>query len=218
MAYFRLGFTLVELLVVISIIAFLLAIIVPALGRAKGQAAVLICKTRLRNICIGALTYAAENNSVLPYDKNMLGPSHQSGVIIGEMVSNPHTKLIEDLDLENPEVYYCPAQKDVRYSYSEENFPLGEIGYFYFSVEKQPKTNGSLPRFLYRPAISDPIKYSRRLMSTMRASTWVASDMWFSGSGSSVPVAHKWYKKGVNYTVLDGSVHMVKSSPRSVFK
>jgi prepilin-type N-terminal cleavage/methylation domain-containing protein len=216
--YFEHGFTLIELLVVIAVIGLLLSILIPALGRAQGQAALLACKARLRDICISALTYASDNDSVLPYDKSMLGPSHENYAVMGVRISNPHTELIKDLNIENAEVFYCPAQKDIRYCYSEENYASGEIGYFYFSVEKQPATNGSLPSFLYRPSRTDPMKYPRRLLSTMPAETWVASDMWFSGHGGSVPVAHKWYKKGVNYVTLDGSVDMIKQSPRERFR
>lgn len=212
------GLTLVELLVVIAITALLLSIFIPVLGRARGQGKLLVCKTRLRSIYINAMVYASDHDEILPYDKSMLGPSHESSVIKNAWIDNPHTALMNDLDIENQETYYCPAQKDSRYSYSEKNFMAGEIGYFYFSVEKQPISNGSLPTFLYNPLIGDPMKYPRRLLSTMSAKTWVASDMWFSGKKGSVPVAHRWYGRGVNYVVLDGSVQMAKDSLRTKFK
>jgi len=56
------GFTLVELLVVISIIAVLLAIMVPALGKAREAAKTTICKARLRQFGIALRTYGQENN------------------------------------------------------------------------------------------------------------------------------------------------------------
>ena len=52
------GFTLVELLVVISIIALLLAILIPALQKARSQAKTIICGLRQKDIGIGLVAYA----------------------------------------------------------------------------------------------------------------------------------------------------------------
>ncbi len=56
----RRGFTLIEILVVISIIALLLAILLPALSRVRKQAKRVVCTSQLRQQTL-ALTYYSEN-------------------------------------------------------------------------------------------------------------------------------------------------------------
>jgi len=56
------AFTLVELLVVITIIVVLLALLSPAMDRAVYQAELAVCGARQRAVGSGVLTYAAANN------------------------------------------------------------------------------------------------------------------------------------------------------------
>ncbi len=56
------AFTLVELLVVISIVSFMLALILPALAAAKAQARSAICKSNLYQLVLANSGYALENN------------------------------------------------------------------------------------------------------------------------------------------------------------
>jgi len=205
--------------VVIAVIGLLLSILVPAMGRARGQADVVACKARLRQLGVGALMYAEDNETHLAVDPAMLGPSHESG-LTGTWISNPHLDLMQQLMpyVETPELYYCRTWKNPLFRFSPENAAKGEMGYFYFSVEKRPLTNGGLSTFLYSPRPGDPMVYPRRLKSTMCAQTWIASDFWFSGKGDSVDVAHRWYGKGVNYVMLDGSTDMVRNGPRQAFR
>lgn len=61
------GFTLVELLVVISIIALLLAILVPSLKLAKDRAKEVVCAARLKQWGVALSCYANENTGLLPH-------------------------------------------------------------------------------------------------------------------------------------------------------
>ncbi len=56
------AFTLVELLVVISTIALLLALLMPALAMARSQAHGLVCRSDLRQLVLANVGYATEND------------------------------------------------------------------------------------------------------------------------------------------------------------
>jgi prepilin-type N-terminal cleavage/methylation domain-containing protein len=60
------GFTLVELLVVITIIVVLLALLVPALDRAIYQAELAVCGARLSAVATASIVYAMDNKRSFP--------------------------------------------------------------------------------------------------------------------------------------------------------
>lgn len=63
----RKAFTLVELLVVVSIIALLLGILLPSLSKAREKAKIVVCRTNVRSLGTGFVLYSADNqNRVFP--------------------------------------------------------------------------------------------------------------------------------------------------------
>ena len=75
----RAGFTLVELLVVIGIIALLVSILLPSLNRARAAAAAIKCESNLRSIGQALNIYTSQSRGILPF-AYWPGPNGQKDV------------------------------------------------------------------------------------------------------------------------------------------
>lgn len=60
------GFTLVELLIVIGVVAVSLSLLLPALTQAKGKARRVYCQSNLRQINVGVFLYADDHQNRMP--------------------------------------------------------------------------------------------------------------------------------------------------------
>ena len=85
-------FTLIELMVVTGILAVLMSMLLPALGRARETAKRSVCRSNLKQIGLSLSIYADGNNEYLPYSASGL-------------------KIICDNHSLTPQTYLCPSDK-----------------------------------------------------------------------------------------------------------
>jgi prepilin-type N-terminal cleavage/methylation domain-containing protein/prepilin-type processing-associated H-X9-DG protein len=116
------GFTLIELVVVIAIIALLGSLLLPALSQAKQQTKSTVCLSNLRQLQIAYLIYAHNNDdALLPnYSRNinLIQQNVAPSWVLGNAKQDRSTTNIE-AGLLFPEigsagVYYCPSDSSSR--------------------------------------------------------------------------------------------------------
>src|SRR5690242_10918668 len=119
----RVAFTLVELLVVIGIIAVLIGILMPALGRAREQAKRTQCLSNMRQIHIAYVLYAQANHDHAPVG---YGGNKQYNYLIYDKFSQKyilHGLLYQTGLIKNPQVFWCPAQDFPDFSFNTPSNP-----------------------------------------------------------------------------------------------
>jgi prepilin-type N-terminal cleavage/methylation domain-containing protein len=117
----RTGFSLLELLIVIGIIALLLSILLPAISRARELSKRVVCLSNVRQLSVAWLTYAGDNRG--RFATAMMNPYGELGLIQNGVSVRDYsawlcpTKDYRVIDyaggrlwpyLKNRDVYWCP--------------------------------------------------------------------------------------------------------------
>jgi prepilin-type N-terminal cleavage/methylation domain-containing protein len=126
-ALHRRGFTLVELLVAIGIIAILIALLLPTASKARESANRAVCLSHLRQIHQAFLFYALANHDQVPLGYRALPqPSKQFNSMVFSITTGNFTLfgwLYNSGLMNQPRVYFCPSESNPQEQFNTTSNP-----------------------------------------------------------------------------------------------
>jgi len=131
------GFTLIELLVVIAIIAVLMAILMPALNKAREQGQRAVCKSNLKNYTLATYMYTGDNDdrfidprscyfsqtAPYPVESGLSSPIHLRWCN-GDLYLKNHPEYASSFYhyLKNVKAFICPTFARIAHRASQDHF------------------------------------------------------------------------------------------------
>ena len=108
------GFTLIELLVVISIIAVLMAVMMPALGRARESSRMVVCRSNIKSLLLGASLWSQDNDGWAIAGAWYSDKEQSQKCAIGPYLNASKTK--------EGDSFVCPSAKNIKFFSSDPAF------------------------------------------------------------------------------------------------
>lgn len=202
------GFTLMELLVVISIIVLLMTLLVPSMRGAMARARQVQCVNQLKQIGVICITYARDNKGQIPKG-NAVNPVTFRQVYVTALNNYMNNSGI------TPEVWYCPTLDDPNATVADwMRFVSGRpiimpdefrIGYFYLGGLTTADNTKFRKNFDARSLSTPEQELVFDICATWDISPQNAVDV-PPGAWNDFPHANRMEPRSQNVLRMDGSV------------
>lgn len=129
------GFSLIEILTVLAVLSLLLAILTPALSKAKRAAKALLSSKNQKEIVAGVSCYAVDNNDAFPRSIATIGKGdkwswREPTILTGFQKLNPQSyrSIAEYMNnyINFSATMFCPAAPS-RYTYAQDAWEAGDL-------------------------------------------------------------------------------------------
>lgn len=200
------GFTLVELLVVIAIVSILASILFPVFARARENARRSSCASNLKQLAMGLMMYAQDNDGGLP--------AYSTPRADGTANATWAKLYLPTIDyVKNQQIYRCPSAP--AHPFAITDYRAAQYGYTWGNGTPISwtgvKANYAGTSFL--DAVPDPVR------TCLLGEGWANSSSSTPGQGASQfrPTTSTWnglrpdaHLEGANYAFVDGHVKWLK--------
>jgi len=222
----RLAFTLVELLVVIGIIAVLIALLLPALNKARAQAQCAQCQSNMRQIAIAVLQYTNDNRDRLIIGHITAGVfgtqaypdgwgwaaelMHQHYLGAPNYYDNPATPGAVAASTHS--VFYCPACVDLIPNSLAGDYPTNGLNLGYHIA---PGTD--YPRYDGQPPYAVATWYQLTMNDFSETSPLISGEpypcpfIWFTGGVADL--SNPAYTHSLNQIKHSATMMMIEETP-----